>query len=444
MSPRCPECGADNARGTFSCGRCGAALLPDAMMPPPGLGVAGHAASSSQGAAVYAAAPPSYGEDPPAALPPEGSFVSEQGETRYRIILGDTCPICRAASRISFRSDRPPQMPIAGCRDPDGCHCTLPIFAADLDAALAAPEPSLAALAPARGAALSEALPAGAADGEAGLEPSPAGGRRPPEDTSPEWSLPAPITRRRHRDLGELTALYYQRRIQGIRVRTEPGCCRVCTDVAVSIYEPSVAPTLPVVGCWHGWRCRCMYAEEPLPLDEKGHAALRTLAAREREAILRQRKVARFAPRLFHEAVIACAAMLAAGALWQFLDGARPALWTVLLPLALAGVCIVLALEAMARTRPLPMPQWIDILAGLAAAGLGLRSLAQAHFPAGLSVADPDLLSGAHLTLTLSGHALLVLPRGEQMLAAAGLALLLAGLAGVIISPGYRRRAVTD
>ena len=47
-------------------------------------------------------------------------------EKRYRINLGDSCPVCRAVSRISFTADRPPQLPIAGCRDADGCRCELP------------------------------------------------------------------------------------------------------------------------------------------------------------------------------------------------------------------------------------------------------------------------------------------------------------------------------
>lgn len=49
-------------------------------------------------------------------------------EKRYHIIVGDDCPVCRAVSRISFTADRPPELPIAGCRATDGCGCGLPEF----------------------------------------------------------------------------------------------------------------------------------------------------------------------------------------------------------------------------------------------------------------------------------------------------------------------------
>jgi len=51
-----------------------------------------------------------------------------EAEERYHIVLGDSCPVCRAVSRISFSAERPPRLPIAGCRETGGCRCTLPQF----------------------------------------------------------------------------------------------------------------------------------------------------------------------------------------------------------------------------------------------------------------------------------------------------------------------------
>jgi diguanylate cyclase (GGDEF)-like protein len=53
---------------------------------------------------------------------------SDEEEPRYRIVLGDTCPICRVVSQITFTADRPPQIPVAGCREAGGCRCALPVF----------------------------------------------------------------------------------------------------------------------------------------------------------------------------------------------------------------------------------------------------------------------------------------------------------------------------
>jgi len=72
--------------------------------------------------------------------PPEASRTSAEpggAARRYHIIVGDTCPVCRGAARISFPRERPPQIPVAGCREPGGCRCSLPIFAEELAAALA-------------------------------------------------------------------------------------------------------------------------------------------------------------------------------------------------------------------------------------------------------------------------------------------------------------------
>jgi hypothetical protein len=55
-------------------------------------------------------------------------LVADGVDRRYHIVLGDTCPVCLAASRISFVRMRPPLIPVAGCRDPDGCMCSLPNF----------------------------------------------------------------------------------------------------------------------------------------------------------------------------------------------------------------------------------------------------------------------------------------------------------------------------
>jgi hypothetical protein len=47
-------------------------------------------------------------------------------DERLRIVLGDSCPICRAVSRLTFTFDHPPIIPVTGCREESGCRCSLP------------------------------------------------------------------------------------------------------------------------------------------------------------------------------------------------------------------------------------------------------------------------------------------------------------------------------
>jgi hypothetical protein len=440
MALRCSECGAPHPQNALVCGQCGSSVTRADAVPvaayavPTAVRSAGAVAESfpESGVAVVEAA--------------DSRFVSDAGETRYRIILGDTCPVCRAASRISFVPERPPKIPIVGCRDADGCRCELPIFASDLDAALSSQHASLTVLAPSRGrlpdlAPIDE--PVAPAPVERPVEPEAAQRPRPAPVRPPAWTLPAPITQQRSKDLKDLTSLYYQRRIQGVRVQTAPGCCRTCADVAASIYEPSVAPTLPIVGCASGWQCRCQYAQEPLPLDAQGREALRLLALQERERELLRHHVALSAPRRFHQVIVTLAALIAFGALGQRFDRVRTAPWQILLPLALAGVCAALAAGAMARRRLLPSPQWIDVVCGFLVAMTGLRSALQLRLPGGLQLGDLGRSTGAQFSLELSRKVLLSLPHGQQALALTGCALLLLGLFGVITGPGYRRTART-
>lgn len=83
-------------------------------------------ATESEAADQPETAPPPAGEDEPVAAAEASPPVVAAGDGRYRILLGDSCPVCKAMSRISFPAERPPQLPIAGCRAEDGCRCTLP------------------------------------------------------------------------------------------------------------------------------------------------------------------------------------------------------------------------------------------------------------------------------------------------------------------------------
>jgi len=366
--------------------------------------------------------------------PPEASRTSAEpggAARRYHIIVGDTCPVCRGAARISFPRERPPQIPVAGCREPGGCRCSLPIFAEELAAALATPERSRAGLVPAR-------PEEGTAASPARREPGPAAEAQ----SGPDWAQPAPITERRHHDLADLTTEYYQRRIQGIRIGTQPNCCRVCADVADSIYEPSAVPTLPVVGCHHGWYCTCMYEAEPLPLDARGQAALETLARHERDLALRRRGIARFAPRPLHEIVFAFTLLLGVAALWQYADSQAPAPWQVLLPLGLAIMCASMAVGAILRFRWMIAPAFFDAVGGAVALVAAVRTVVQFRLPVTLPLEPSEELTRVHLLLSLSGYGLDSLPAPERLVAVAGFALLVAGIAGLILGPGYQQRAV--
>jgi len=354
---------------------------------------------------------------------------------RYHIIVGDTCAVCRAASRISFPRERPPQIPVAGCREADGCRCSLPIFAEELQAVLATPERALPARVLARP---KEGISASTRQPEPGPSPPARRARAP----VPDWAQPAPITERRHHDLADLTTEYYQRRIQGIRIGTQSGCCRVCADVADSIYEPSAVPTLPVVGCHHGWYCTCMYEAEPLPLDARGRAALETLARQERDAALRRRGIARFAPRPLHEIALAFSLLLAGAALWQLTDTVPPAPWEVLLPLTLAVICAAMTVGAILRLRWMVAPAFFEAVSGAVTVFVAVRTAVQFPLSVGLPLEPAADLRRVHLLLSLSGYGFGSLPAPERLVAAGGLALLVAGIAGLILGPGYQQRAV--
>jgi diguanylate cyclase (GGDEF)-like protein len=133
MPLRCPECGADSPIGVFYCQACESALIPPEMIP-------GHA----RRAAVTVIGPIAsdvIGDRSLTNLELEAGDTS--GPKRYRIVLGDACPICRAVSRITFVPERPPQIPIAGCREADGCRCSLPVFGEAEPAAAGSIEPPI-------------------------------------------------------------------------------------------------------------------------------------------------------------------------------------------------------------------------------------------------------------------------------------------------------------
>lgn len=476
MALRCAECGKDNPLGTFYCGRCASPLLPEAMIPP----VARHLPrAEGENVAVSTAAPPeplpqhrndqAFRAAPEAvASPPESaaesSYISEEGERRYRIILGDTCPVCRMVSRISFTSERAPEIPIAGCREQGGCRCSLPIFAEDLKAALAAPRPSLEALAPERDGSIpaEPATAAGAppvadlplpADAPPGsddpgvLEPERGAYRREVAvDAAPPtgWTLPSPIMQQRRHTLQELTDLYYQRRIQGIKLIMAPDCCRVCAEVGASIYEPSVAPTLPVVGCWDGWQCRCLYAEEPLPLDERSRGAMDRLQQLERERDLRRRKVARGGPRRLHQIVLGLGVAALAGIL-LLLTGAPAAQESAavsdsILSALLVLVCCGVAIAAMRRVRQLPAPAPIYLLAGAVLAFAALNPLLGFHTPPSSWFTNPSGLSQSGFSPNLTLEMLKGLGLGRQILALDGAVLLCLAIAMLTQRPRKSRR----
>jgi hypothetical protein len=449
----CSECGSYNPSELRECSYCHTALpmkrvrTPAMAVSPPihaeprppavreprprvspplpvAAGAAATGAEKSTAAAMHAGS----------AVPAHGVVADAGTVRRYHIIVGDTCPVCRAASRISFSRERPPQIPLAGCQEAGGCRCALPIFAEELQAALSTPERLLAGIGLAR---VDEPPSTGAAQ----LEEAPSAAQQPRPGV-PDWAQPAPITERRHHDLADLTTEYYQRRIQGIRIRTQSGCCRVCADVSESIYEPSAVPTLPVVGCQHGWYCTCMYDSEALPLDARGQAALETLARQERDSALRRRGISRFAPRPLHEAVFAFSIVLAAAAIWQYAGGMPAGVWEVLLPLSLALVCGTLAIGAIVRLRWVIAPAFIDAVSGIVVMVVAVRTAVQFRWPAGLQLDRAEDLRRGHLLLTLSGYGLDSLPAPERLIAAAGLAIFVAGLAGLILGPGYQQRAV--
>jgi hypothetical protein len=349
----------------------------------------------------------------------------------YRIILGDACTICRAVSRISFPENRPPQLPIAGCRDPDGCRCKLPLFApaagaedvAELAQALPnSASESRAADIPTPGLRLNEVQPE---------LPAPPAAARP---SVPDWSQPSAITQRRRHALAELTALYHQHRIQGVRIATAPGCCAVCAEVAASLYEPSIAPPLPIIGCVNGWQCRCQYAEEPLPLDDRGRQAMQRLDSLERERELRRAGIAIGGPRPLHILVIVAgvlAGILAISALGAGTFSGGQTLASILIAAALALVAVM----AVRRLRPIPSPAWTYAAGGLALAAVALWPLFGLQLPAIAGLRHLQGFSEVSATPHLTTDALAGLSRVQQAMAALGALLLLLGLVDLAIAP---------
>lgn len=465
MALRCPECGADNAVGSYYCTACESPLLPEAMIPPKQRRekAAGSAAAAEPAAPAATAQPapepmPASAPSAPAASAPvpqpaasvlaETGTVSEDGERRYRIILGDTCPICRAVSRISFTRDRCPQIPIAGCREAEGCRCTLPIFASDIESALASAHPTLSALAPQRDTLLpAEILPTPTAP--ASLPPAPstsadeAPAPRARSTPAPDWMKPAAITEQRRRQREQLTEAFYQRRIQGIKLQTAPDCCRVCAEVASSIYEPSITPTLPVVGCLNGWQCRCMYGEEPLLLDVHGLEALSRLNQIESERMMRRRKVALHGPRSLHQFVIVVSAAIAVGAILHLTDP-RPRGQSLmresLILIVVSAVCAAVAYGSMQRIRRLPAPSTLDIVCGLGVLIFALYPLLGLRLPPGQWYLRPDSWqNGVSAAPDFSSTALQSLSVGRKLLGLAGLLLFVAGLIIASRSRDYQR-----
>jgi hypothetical protein len=398
MALKCPSCSAENEVGEYYCTICGSPLLPEGMIPT---------------AARRASSEPA-GERPAPASPPES-------EQRYRIILGDSCTICRAVSRITFTADRPPQLPVAGCRDPGGCRCALPVFARDVEAAVRAlsKPPELRIV-------------------ETPAVPVPASAVPPAAVPQPDWKSPAPITQQRQRSLKELTQLYLQRRIQGIRIATAPNCCQVCSEIAESIYDPAIAPPIPIVGCEHGWQCRCQYAEEPMPLDARGLESMSRLERMERERQLRRRGIAIGGPRGLHLLVAFVSLAAIAAGIGAALSAAEWRGWPLVLSLAAPAVSLLVAAMAMRRLRPLPSPPYTYVLCGLIILVVGLGPLWGLSLPAGLDLQHADRISAATAAPRFSKESFLALSRGLQLLSIAGLVLLLAGL---IDSPLSSRQA---
>ena len=80
----------------------------------------------------------------------------------------------------------------------------------------------------------------------------------------------AEITMRRRQSLEDANAAIDRGESNGIALRAGPGACPVCVDAARDIYQPSMMPTLPLIGCTSQGGCRCVYS---LPTqDPRQHA----------------------------------------------------------------------------------------------------------------------------------------------------------------------------
>ncbi|HTE84303.1 MAG TPA: hypothetical protein VK821_06195 [Dehalococcoidia bacterium] len=361
----------------------------------------------------------------------------------YRIILGDMCTICRAVSRITFPVNRPPQLPIAGCRDPGGCRCRLPILLPAAEAEVTEPTVPAAEAAPQPPQEVEHAALAAAPAEPAPLTPASLPATAPPESDTPprpaappDWSQPAPITQRRRNALADLKELHRKQRIQGIRIVTAGGCCDVCAEVAASIYDPSIAPPLPVVGCASGWQCRCQYAEVPLPLDERGLRAMERLEGLERERALRRAGVALGGPRALHYSVMVAALAIAIASLWWAGTSGSARLWPVPASIVFAGISAVVALLAVRRQRRIPPPPWTYVVCGLGAALVALGPLWGLQLPPGLDIQHLGRLSSLAVTPSLSADTLERLPRAQQAVAATGVVLFALGLFDWMMTAG--------
>ena len=477
MALHCPECTADNPIGIFYCERCGSPLLPEAMIPPaarrPAPAAPGEAevemASPPAQASLPGPAPPvaAASSPPPEPMPPPLAEVSprpaaaappaparasetrtftqtslraqeatfEDTGRRYRIILGDTCPICRAASRITFNRDRPPSVPVVGCREAGGCRCALPIFADELEAALSAPQPSLEALAPARSTSATSqqaqqyqttppqvaAAPPPQSQQQAPPAPAPSPQISPAAQQAPDLDAPSPVLEQRQQALHDLTIAFYARRIQGVKIVTENDCCPICADVAASIYEPMAVPPIPIVGCWYGWRCRCAYGEEPLPLDEHSRQALARMQAEEKENELRRRGVALGGPRRLHQAAIAVAVVLMLGSLASWFDYRA-------IVLLLGFVCVLVGVASMRRVRRVPSPPWIYGICGLIVVLLALYPLAGVDLPPSVLSGQFDALGQTHFAPNLTVGGLQAFSDPQKAQGVLGLLLLVLGV----------------
>lgn len=129
MSVRCPKCGSENLETADYCVQCVTPLRAEETILPAASGGDATAGGQPAGAMSHAALAElatrlrsEYVQSSTA----EGSRRLTTTERRRRIILGDTCPVCRAASQLSFSLDHPPQIPIIGCSEPEGCRCSLP------------------------------------------------------------------------------------------------------------------------------------------------------------------------------------------------------------------------------------------------------------------------------------------------------------------------------
>lgn len=82
----------------------------------------------------------------------------------------------------------------------------------------------------------------------------------PPNDDASEQ-----LAVQRRQALAELTQAFQRGEIEGIAIRTQPGACPTCIDVARDLYMPQLTPPLPLLGCSGEGGCRCTYI---LPMDD--------------------------------------------------------------------------------------------------------------------------------------------------------------------------------